>query len=323
VPTPLFLLSLPRSGSTLVQRILARHPGISTGPEPTFLLPVFNLTSERDVVATYDHRYTSWAIDDFFASLGESGFRTTVREWATSAYERASDPAAEFFLDKTPKYHQIATEIVETFPDAPIVILWRNPLAVIGSILTTWGGGRWILHHFRLDLFEGLPNLVEVIERFPSRVFVIRYEDLVADPEAEARRLLDHLGLDFDPRVLDDFAGVELVGRVQDPNVGSAGFTTVREDRVDRWGTVLSNPIRIAWCRRYLRWIGVDRLAVMGYDLHGLIAQLDAVPTSRRHLASDLVRIPYDFGYRALELGLFAKKLRDFRGGRRRVLAHK
>ena len=56
-------------------------------------------------------------------------------------------------------------DLVRIFPDAPAIVLWRNPLAIIGSILATWGGagGRWNLQHFRLDLYE--ENYEEALER--------------------------------------------------------------------------------------------------------------------------------------------------------------
>lgn len=329
VVTPLFLLSLPRSGSTLLQRILGRHGEIATGPEPTFLLPLFNLVEESDVVATYDHHYTARAIDDFFSSQNDGAFRATVERWTSDAYEQAvtarvgDGERPQYFLDKTPKYHQIASEIVETFAAAPIVLLWRNPLAVISSMMTTWGGGRWMLQHFRLDLYDGLPRLVDVAERFPDRVLAVRYEDLVSDPEHEVRRLFAYLDLEFNNEVLVDFKSVELRGRVQDPNVGTAGFTSVRDDRVDTWTAILANPLRKRWCRRYLRWLGADRLATMGYDLSELLAELDNVPTSMRYIWSDLYRMPYDHVYRLLEVGVFEKKFRDRRAGRRRLLAYK
>lgn len=325
--SPLFLLSLPRSGSTLLQRILGRHEQIATGPEPTFLLPLFHLVDDAEVVATYDHHFTSWAVSDFFDVLGDDGFRDTVRRWASDAYERAAvatgSGEARYFLDKTPKYHQIADEIVATFDQAPVIVLWRNPLAVVASMMTTWRGGRWNLEHFRLDLYDGLPRLVDVVRRHGDDIITVRYEDLVADPEREGRRLFDRLGLGFEERTLDDFASVELVGRVQDPNVATEGFRAVRTDRVDSWTQVLSNPLRRRWCRRYLDWLGDDRLAVMGYDREVLLGDLEAVPASTQHLASDLVRLPFDFVFRWMEIGVFAKKLR--RGGARRgpVLAHK
>ena len=59
---------------------------------------------------------------------------------------------------------------------------------------------------------------------------------------------------------------------------------------LESWKRVLNNPVRKAWCRRYLRWIGRERLSVMGYDLDALIAELDALPASYRRVGSDVGR---------------------------------
>ena len=164
-PAPIFLLSLPRSGSTLLQRMLATHPAIATGPEPTFLLPLLHIDATDGVAAIYDQRYTSQAVEDFMASTprGSQTFDEMVRAAATTVYVRASPRGTRYFLDKTPKYHIIVEDILRIFPDSPAIVLWRNPLSVIASLMSTWGGGdgRWILHHFRLDLYRGLPALID------------------------------------------------------------------------------------------------------------------------------------------------------------------
>lgn len=308
---PVFLLSLPRSGSTLLQRLLGSHPAIATGPEPTFLLPLLKLRDQSASVSTYDQRYTALAIEDFFGSLGDGSFDETVRDWAHVAFHRAAPPGATYFLDKTPKYHQIAEDLARVFPDAPIIVLWRNPLAVISSMLETWGGGRWILHHFRLDLFDGLPRLIELVNAAAPNVITVRYEDLVADPSAQVDRLFRHLGLGPDPSVVSEFAKLELPGRIQDSNVSSEGFSVVRDDRTDRWEQLLGNPLRQRWCRRYLRWLGAERLATMGYQLDALLDQLDRLRTTRDHLGRDLVLMPYDTAYRHLQLGVVKRRLAD------------
>lgn len=324
-PIPAFLFSLPRSGSTLLQRMVATHPEIATGPEPTFLLPLLHMTSAHDVTATYDQRFTAWAIEDFFASADEDTFDAMVRAAAEVAYSRASAKGAHYFLDKTPKYHLIVSDLLRIFPESPAIVLWRNPLAVIASLLSTWGGGggRWNLQHFRLDLFVGLPRLIDAVATHPDRFHIIRYEDLVVDPHESAAALFESLGLRADEATIGDFRSVELRGRVQDPNVTKEGFAAVRSDRVELWMSILSNPVRNAWCRRYLRWLGRERLAVMGYDLDDLIADLASIPPSVRFLASDLVLLPYDTAYRLLELRMVRVKLRELSAGRRPVLAHK
>lgn len=92
--------------------------------------------------------------------------------------------------------------------------------------------------------------------------------------------------------------------------MGSEGFRSVRSDRVDQWRSVLANPIRRAWCRRYLRWLGPDRLAVMGYDLDVVLDELQSLPRSSRFVLSDMARIPYDYAYRTLELGVAGRTAR-------------
>ncbi len=323
---PLFLVSLPRSGSTLLQRMLGAHPEISTSPEPTFLLPLLHIDRDTDVVATYDQKYTAWAVQDFVTSLpgGRDDYRAALAAFGRDLYGRAAADGARYHLDKTPKYHLIVDELVELFDASTIVMLWRNPLAVIASMITTWGrpGARWNLSHFRLDLFEGLPNMIEVAERHPERVVEVSYEALVDDPDAAVERIVHRLGLSPDHDSAERFSDVQLVGRIQDPNAQHPDFQRIRTDRVDEWREVLANPLRRAWCRRYLEWLGPERLARMGYELAGLLDELDSAPRSRRHLATDLVDMPLDLANRAGEIRLLKKKIKDRRSGRR-LLAHK
>lgn len=298
----------------MLQRMLATHPQIATGPEPTLLLPLLKLTDAHAVAATFDQRFTAAAIEDFLESTGDAQatYDELVRAAADVAYRRAADDETRYFLDKTPKYHVVVRDLVRIFPDAPAIVLWRNPLAIIGSILATWGGGggRWNLQHFRLDLYEGLPALIDAVVADPARFHVVSYEALVAGTDDATGAIFDHLGLDPAAATVGDFGTVELRGRIQDQNVGSEGFTTVRTDRVAQWRTVLANPVRQAWCRRYLRWLGRERLAVMGYDLSELLAELDSLPRSGRFVVSDAVRVPYDYAYRTLELGMAGRSAR-------------
>ena len=325
--TPVFLLSMPRSGSTMLQRMLATHPSIATGPEPTFLLPLILSAARNEIFATFDQRFTADAIEDFFASAsgGDAAFDATVRAAAAEAYRYAAGTDAQYFLDKTPKYHLVADDLIRIFPSAPIIVLWRNPLSVIASLMSTWGGGggRWNLHHFRLDLYRGLPNLIDAVRRHPERCRTVRYEDLVADPNGTLAGLFGLLGLDPSLAGIDRFGEIDLPGRIQDPNVGTDAFARVRTDRVEQWGTILANPVRRAWCRRYLRWLGADRIAAMGYDLDILLDELDGLPRSARFLASDTLLVPYDVAYRTLQLGVVAARLRSIRRREFPLLPHK
>ena len=82
---------------------------------------------------------------------------------------------------------------------------------------------------------------------------------------------------------------------------------------LERWRETLGNPVRKAWCRRYLRWIGAERLRAMGYELDELLASVDSTPTRMRGTGADLLRIPYSMLYASLELDQVRNRLRALR----------
>ena len=290
-PTPLFLLSLPRSGSTLAQRILAAHEPIATVSEPWILLPYLYTLREHGIYAEYNHRLLVQAVEDFCAVLpgGRNDYVAEIRDLALRLYGKVSPDGTRYFLDKTPRYHLISDEIVPAFPEGKYLFLWRNPLAVVASIIETWAGGKWNLYRFKVDLFDGIENLVRTYQRHEDKVHAVRYEALITKPEETWSEVFRYLDLSFDRSALKLFGNVELVGRWGDHS-GTQTYMEVSADPLERWRQTLNNPVRKAWCRRYLRWIGRDRLAVMGYDLDGLIADLDSLPASYRRVGSDVGR---------------------------------
>ena len=283
---------MPRSGSTLAQRILAAHQPIATASEPWILLPYLYTLRERGIYAEYDHQVLALAIEDFCKVLpgGREDYVEELGEFVLRLYDRASPDGTLYFLDKTPRYNLIASEVFATFPDAKCLFLWRNPLAVVASIMETWGDGKWNLHRFKVDLFDGFENMIRTYERHKGEVHAIQYEALVTKPEETCHGLFRYLGLPFDRSSLELFGDVELRGNMGDPAGTNRYKKRVSSEPLEKWKRTLDNPVRKAWCRRYLRWIGRDRLAVMGYDLDGLIAELDALPASYRQVGSDVGR---------------------------------
>lgn len=319
--TPVFLLSLPRSGSTFVQRVLATHPQISTAPEPWILLPLIYASRKQGVFAEYGHSEAIVAIEDFCARLanGRGDYDRELREFAIGLYRRCAADGARYFLDKTPRYHLIVDDLLRLFPDARFIVLWRHPLAVVASMITTWGAGRWNLYQFKIDLYRGLANLVAAQQTMPGRMLAVRYEDLLTAPDRCWPRLFAHLGLEYDRSVLDQLPKVRLEGRVGD-QVGSAQYATASVEPLGKWRSVMRNPLRKAWCRRYLRWIGAPRLAVMGYRLEDLLAEIDAVPFDLAGLGSDVWRVVYGTVFCALEFRIM--KAKYARGAQPLLLAH-
>lgn len=290
-PTPLFLFSLPRSGSTLAQRILAAHGDITTASEPWVLLPYLYTLRERGIYAEYNHRALAQAVEDFCEVLpgGREDYVAEIRELALRLYGKASPDGVRYFLDKTPRYHLISDEILAAFPEGKYLLLWRNPLAVAASIMETWAGGKWNLYRFKVDLFDGVENLVRTQEHYGDKICAVQYEAIVTRSEETWGDVFRYLDLPFDRSVLELFGNVELSGRKGDRS-GAKKFKEVSREPLEGWRRTLNNPVRKAWCRRYLRWIGRDRLAVMGYDMDVLVAELDSLPTSYRRVGSDVGR---------------------------------
>jgi hypothetical protein len=310
-PTPLFVFSLPRSGSTLAQRVLASHGDIATVSEPWILLPYFYTLRTDGVYAEYNHSSVALAVEDFCDALpgGREDYVAELRELALRLYGRASRNGERYFLDKTPRYHLISDDVVKAFPDGKHVFLWRNPLSVIASIVETWGAGKWNIHRHKIDLFDGVEELVRAYERNRDLVHPVRYEDLVTAPERTWEQVFRYLDLPFDAAILEDFRDLSLKGRKGDPT-GTGRYTKISREPLERWRGVLNNPVRKAWCRRYLRWLGSERLAMMGYDLEGLLRELDSLPTSYRGVGSDVWRSSYGITYDLLEPKIFRQKLR-------------
>lgn len=309
-PEPVFLFSLPRSGSTLVQRVLASHADVATVSEPWILLPFFYALRRRGVYAEYNHSSVVSAVEDFCGALpgGREDYVAELRELALRLYDKATPNGERYFLDKTPRYHLICREVMDAFPEAKHVFLWRNPLAVISSIIETWGGGRWNVYRHKVDLFDGVEELVAAYEKHEDTAHAVRYEDLLTDPAPAWEGIFRHLELPFEPSSLESFGGVRLGGRKGDPT-GTKLYGGISREPIERWRSVLASPLRKAWCRRYLRWLGRDRLSIMGYDLDDLLGRLDALPNAYGPVASDLWRGTYGVGYDLLEPKMLRQKL--------------
>ena len=275
---PLFLLSQMRSGSTVVQRVLASHTRVATAAEPWLLLPLTYMRRKAGARAEYWHVATAEAIDDFcWAALPgrDDDWQEGLRTFVLDLYRKAAGADATYFLDKTPHYHFIASDIQRLFPEAKLVFLWRNPLAVIASSLETFRGGRFEPYLFKPDALDAIGHLVDAREAAGDRAHAVRYEDLFGpDGEQYWRSLFTYLELDWEPGVLTDFSGVQLQGRYGDP-VGRHLYQSLSSEPLEKWKKTFSGAVRRRWAKHALRRIGAGRLHAMGYDPRELQGALD------------------------------------------------
>ena len=291
LPAPIFIFSITRSGSTLVQRVLGSYAEVATVSEPWLLIPLLYTLRRRGVAADYTHHLAVDAIEDFCGQLphGVEDYRAELRRFVVRLYAKAAnDGQVRYFLDKTPPYFFVVDEILELFPDAKCILLWRNPLLVLASLIDL-DGGVWDPARYRANLFDGLAKLTRAREQHPERLCAVRYEDLVTGDHAPWRRLAEHLGLDFDEDSLTRFTNLRLEGRLGDA-AGVERYSALSTEPLQKWRRRINNPLRKAWAARWLRWLGRERLAIMGYDLDELRAELRGVANDNAQLAADCRR---------------------------------
>ena len=102
---PIFIFSITRSGSTLVQRIVAAHEGVATVSEPWLLLPLLYTLRSQGVVAEYSHNMALSAIEDFCKELPEgteSDYRRELHDFVLWLYEKAAGQGATHFVATSP-----------------------------------------------------------------------------------------------------------------------------------------------------------------------------------------------------------------------------
>jgi hypothetical protein len=273
--SPIFLFSLPRSGSTLLQRILSTHADISSKSELWFLLPHVEALMNK---FTYSH-YSNYSLKNATKALleqlprGEDDYYQAIRALSDYLYRRLSKNNEIYLLDKTPRYYLIINEIVKIYPEAKFIFLFRNPLAVAASIIESFNRDRLGDYRHRIDLYLGPKMLADGYEHIKDRSIVIRYEDFVSKPSSTLEGLCEYLEIPFNDDMLTKFSGVP-VGKLGD-QFGSNRYTVLEPERIDNWKKVFSTSYRKKFLHNYLNEIGRGPVETFGYDYDDLKRQVN------------------------------------------------
>ncbi len=195
--TPIFIAGLPRTGTTLTERILSSHSDIQSVGETQFLQMVMRRESGIQTIEAMNVDIFSAAAAVPAQTIGD-GYLDSVR------YRLNEKP---FFIDKLPLNFLYLGVAAKALPNARLVYLKRHPMDACFSMykqVFTWA------YKFSYSL-ENLGNYYLAYDRLlqhwrnvlGERLVEVRYEDLVSDQEAQTRALLDRLGFEFDPACLD------------------------------------------------------------------------------------------------------------------------
>jgi hypothetical protein len=276
----IFVVGVPRSGTTLVQRVLASHSKIAATAEPWVMLHPLYALHEFGHTAEYDAGLAHAALRDFWVSLpeGRKTYIKAIQRMAAMLYNGATPPDKAFFMDKTPRYYNILTELAEVFPHAKFVVVLRNPLGVLSSVLDSWVRGNWpALWSNQRDLLAG-PGLMDRGIRSLNRPIIFRYENFAAQPEKEFSGLCDLLEIDYEPDMLNYGAHARPYGGMGD-SMGIPRFSRPVANSVTKWIPSLAEPHARDLATRYLNYLSPNVLSRLGYSKDKLWAELHSLPS--------------------------------------------
>lgn len=243
---PIFIVGLPRAGSTLVEQILASHSAVE-GTRELFILSsiAMSLLPRNSDSPELDY-------PDVLASLGRDMCRELGLSYMTQT-QCQRKRGTPFFIDKMPNNFAHVGLVHLILPHARIIDVRRHPLACGLSIFTHLFASGQSFSYSLEDIGAQFRSYVELMAHFdavlPGRVYRVHYESLVNNTEAEVRRLLDYCGLPFEEACLSFYSNKRSVSTPSSEQVRSPIF----REAVDHW-------------RHYERWLGPLKAALGGLD---------------------------------------------------------
>jgi len=241
-PDPIFIVGLPRAGSTLVEQILSSHSQV----EGTQELPDIIAMARR--LGGRARKASGGTYPDMLAGVGADELKALGEEYLERAavHRKLGRP---FFIDKMPNNWAHVGMIAAILPNAKIIDARRHPLGCgFSAFKQHFARGQGFSYDLT-DLGRYYGDYVALIRHFdaisPGRIHRVVYERMVADPEAETRALLDHCGLPFEDGCLRFYENDRAVRTASSEQVRQPIFT----DAADHW-------------RNYEPWLGPLKAAL-------------------------------------------------------------
>ncbi len=292
----IFLIGSPRSGSTLLQRMVASHSQIHTHPEPHLITPLAYLGYYETVdKAPYDHVNAAQALRELCQELprGEQDYLDALRAYASTLYERVLAPTGKsHFLDKTPAYGLVLPFLAKLYPNAKYIVLTRHPLAVLHSVAHSFFAGNY---EAAKETNPVVPSHVPAIARFmiekPVPFVHVRYEDVVQQPEVELRKICEHLALPFEPGMVEYGKQKHITKSYGDPMSVEKHQRPVKES-LDTWaGDLLARPEARRVAEEIVGGLDAAHLAAWGYPKAELFSALAGKAATRTRTPLNAYRL--------------------------------
>lgn len=278
----IFLISMPRSGSTLLQKILESSPDIQSAGEPWVMLPLLSMYNEELVESKFGQHLNVMAAKEFESYLNTSSLISKSQKmYALNLYNEVRYTVCkndEFFLDKTPRYVHIVNELASLLPEAKFICLRRNPAAVISSYAHTWNQGNYSRltkdRYYKYDFEHGFESLARFCSSSYDNKFLINYEHLVSNPEDTVEQLFEFLDIPFDKEVIE-YKKPKAKYKFGDP---SSVYNKSRPDSegARKYLKNITSPVDAYHLQKILQGISSNTFKQLGYDKNLIISEIES-----------------------------------------------
>ncbi len=200
----IFIISQPRAGSTLLASVLSNHEQVTGGEESWFLLPYLAQNKEEIIRADFNYQMAQEASSKFLQSSGEALVHDKLKSMFKAIYS-SKVSSDQYLVEKTPRYYEILDELWDYFPDSRYIILTRNPISVLNSIIQSWNVQSLPdLYPYRRDLLVAPESLLRFYEahKDEKNVLKVSYEKITNNPETAISEIFGWLKLTFQSEYL-------------------------------------------------------------------------------------------------------------------------
>ncbi len=202
-PDPIFIVGLPRSGSTLIEQILASHSRVEGTQELANVQQIVGILRGRDPDLN-NSRYPR-----VLAQMQPEDFATLGRQYldGVRVYRRGKNGAVPFFIDKMPNNFRHLGLIHLMLPNARVIDARREPMACcFSNFKQLFAQGQEFTYSFE-DIARYYRTYLELMrhwdEVLPEKILRVHHEDVVEDIDGTVRRILDFCGLEFEPQCVE------------------------------------------------------------------------------------------------------------------------
>lgn len=252
VSRKLFVVGVGRSGTSLLQAMLASHPDIGCLPETSFFrrfvcgdeLPTGNEQDTKRILNS-DQRISRLGFD--FEAVD---FSTLDPRWpAKDLYERFFSQFRDsaFVVDKDPRSIELIEPMLKLWPSSRVIHIFRDPRDVLASKKkAAWSSNRSIFFHLVAGAAQFRLARRATRKFGESAIFTVRYESLLSEPESSLAQICNWLGIEFDSRMLDFGNAAANLTSAEEMQWKKQTLGPLIQSNQDKWKSELSNSQAIA-----------------------------------------------------------------------------